>query len=56
MLSPSAIDCSMAGTPAAVAGIFTIKFGRFTVLHRRRASRIVDGVSLARRGATSIDT
>jgi len=56
MLRPSAIDCSIAGTPAAVAGILTIKFGRLTVLHNRRASRIVACVSLASFGETSMDT
>ena len=38
------------------AGIFTMRFGRFTARHSRRASRTVAAVSCASAGATSMLT
>ena len=56
MLIPSARQRRIAGTPAAVPGIFTITFGRSTDFHSRRASAIVASVSFAEPGEHSIDT
>jgi hypothetical protein len=53
MLRPSLIIWRMAGTPAAVAGIFTITLGRAIVSCRCRAAITVASVSLAMSGATS---
>ena len=55
VLRPSLIICSIAGTPSAVAGIFTNTFGRLIRSCRYRADSIVPGVSRARSGATSTD-
>ncbi len=56
MLTPSAMQRRIAGTPAAVPGIFTMTFGRSHSVQRRRASRIDPSVSFARCGPTSIET
>ena len=56
MLRPSAIICSIAGIPSAVAGIFTMRFGRPISDDHRRASSIVPGVSWASSGDTSTET
>jgi len=50
------MHCSTAGTPAFVAGILTMRFGRRTARQRRFASRTVPSVSCARAGATSMLT
>ena len=55
-LTPSASVRVIAGRPAAVAGIFTSRFGRSTVFHRSSASATVLSVSCASRGSTSMDT
>ena len=56
MLRPSEIICRMAGTPSAVAGILTIRFGRSIRSCRLRADSMVPSVSLASAGDTSRDT
>ena len=56
MLRPSAIIAWMAGTPSAVAGIFTKRLGSSMRAWSRRAAAIVAGVSRASSGATSTDT
>lgn len=56
MLRPSAIIASMAGTPSAVAGIFTMRLGSSIRAWSRRAAAIVAAVSRASSGATSTDT
>ncbi len=48
MLMPSPISVAMAGTPASVPGTLTIRFGRSTAAHKRRASTTVACVSFAR--------
>ena len=53
MLIPSLMSCWIAGMPSGVAGIFTMRLGRFTAFHSRRASLMVPSVSLARNGDTS---
>ena len=53
MLRPSLIICRMAGTPSAVAGIFTRRLGRAIASCSRRAEAMVPSVSWARSGATS---
>jgi hypothetical protein len=53
---PSESVCSMAGTPAIVAGILMNRLGRSTSHHSARASATVRSLSWARAGATSIDT
>ncbi len=53
---PAAMHSSMAGMPSGVPGIFTMRFGRFTARHSRRASRTVAAVSCASVGATSMLT
>jgi len=52
-LTPAAMVSVIAGSPAAVAGILIMTFGRPTAWYRRRASATVRGVSLARKGLTS---
>ena len=44
----------MAGTPASVAGIFTIRFGRETRSHNSLAWFADASVSPARKGLTSM--
>ncbi len=56
MLRPSAIIASMAGTPSAVAGIFTNRLGSSIRVWSWRAAAIVAAVSWASSGATSTDT
>jgi hypothetical protein len=56
MLIPSARQCSIAGMPSAVPGIFTITLGRLTACQSRSASAIVPAVSLPSVGETSIET
>ena len=56
MLRPSAIISSMAGTPAAVAGIFTIRLARCRVVCRWRAAAEVALVLSASSGDTSNET
>ena len=56
MLRPSEIIASMAGTPAAVAGILTNRFGRWMRSCRFRAESMVAAVSAANAGDTSRDT
>ncbi len=53
---PAAIIRRIAGIPAGVPGIFTIRFGRAMSRWYRVASRTVPSVSDARSGATSIET
>ena len=48
MLIPSAISVRIAGAPASVPGTLTIRFGRSTHLHSRRASTTVSSVRSAR--------
>jgi hypothetical protein len=54
--TPAKMASSMAGTPAGVPGIFTYKFGRSACLWMLRAASMVDLVSSAKSGDTSIDT
>ena len=56
MLIPSAMHRRIAGTPAAVPGIFTMTFRRSHSCQSRRASRMEPSVSFARCGPTSIET
>ncbi len=56
MLRPSATMARTAGTPSAVAGIFTYRLGSSTSSWKWRAAVIVPSVSCARPGATSRDT
>jgi hypothetical protein len=56
MLRPSAIIAWMAGTPSAVAGILTNRFGWSMRWCSRRAAAMVASVSWASSGATSTDT
>jgi hypothetical protein len=55
-LMPAANAPVMAGRPAWVAGIFTIRLGRSTIHHSNSASAAVRRLSSARPGSTSIDT
>jgi len=52
-LMPASIADRIAGSPSTVAGIFTIRFGRFTRFQSRFASENVAAVSFARYGLTS---
>jgi len=54
--TPAKMASSMAGTPAAVPGIFTYKLDRSASLWMLRAASMVDFVSSANSGDTSIDT
>ena len=56
MFAPSAIIVRIAGTPSAVAGIFTIRLRRWIVRQRSRAATTVPSVSWASAGATSTET
>ena len=56
MLRPSAIIAWIAGTPSAVAGIFTKRLGSSIRSCSRRAATTVASVSRASSGATSTDT
>ena len=53
MLIPSEISVRIAGTPGSVPGTLTIRFGRSTACHSRRASTIVSSVRKPRYGDTS---
>ncbi len=53
---PAAIASVIAGSPASVAGILIIRFGRSTAHHSALASATVVAVSWARRGSTSSET
>ena len=55
-LMPAANAAVMAGRPASVAGILTIRLGRSTIHQSKSASADVRRVSSARPGSTSIDT
>ena len=55
-LIPSAIACSIAGTPSSVPGILTNRFGRSTRFQRSRAWFSVPSVSCASDGSTSSET
>ena len=55
MLLPSAVIAWIAGTPAAVAGTLTNRFGRAIRSCSARAAVTVAAVSWAISGATSID-
>ncbi len=56
MFRPSPIMARMAGTPSAVAGIFTYRLGSATSSWKWRAAVMVPSVSWASPGATSSDT
>ncbi len=53
MERPSLIIWRMAGTPSAVPGIFTSRFGLAMVSCSRRAAAAVPSVSWAKPGSTS---
>ena len=53
---PWAVQSSIAGRPAIVAGIFTNRFGRSTSFAIQRAWSNVRSVSYAIPGSTSIET
>ena len=55
-LMPAANAPVIAGRPASVAGILTIRLGRSTIHQSNSASAAVRRVSSARPGSTSIDT
>jgi hypothetical protein len=54
--APSPIIASIAGTPSAVAGILTNRFGLLIRSCNARAAAMMAAVSRASSGATSIDT
>ena len=56
MFIPSNRQRSIAGSPASVAGILIIRFGRSTSSQYMWACSIVPSVSCASRGATSQET
>ncbi len=53
---PAAIVSSIAGTPASVPGILTIRLGRSTRSQYSRACLMVASVSCAKAGSTSSET
>ena len=55
-LTPSAMSCSIAGTPSSVPGTLIITLGRSMVVKRRLASATERSVSVARYGGNSSET
>lgn len=55
-LMPAPVSSWMTGIPSGVAGTFTIRLGRSTAAHSRRASAAVAALSWASSGETSMLT